>query len=70
MENAFGILANRFRVFPSPIQLEPPNVKEIVLATCALHNFLREKLGSPYIEQVDKEKAETSFPGHGVRIPQ
>ena len=58
VENAFGILANRFRVFRSPIQLEPPKVEEIVLATCALHNFLREKLGSPYIDQVDKEKRE------------
>ena len=43
-ENGFGILANRMRVFLSPIQLSPENVIKITLAGCASHNFLREKL--------------------------
>ena len=42
-ENAFGILSNRFRVYESPIALHPDKVENIVLATCALHNFLRTK---------------------------
>ena len=58
VENAFGILANRFRVFRSPIQLDPSKVDDIVLATCSLHNFLREKLGSSYTDQVDREIGE------------
>ena len=41
VENAFGILANRFRVFLTPIALPPHTVEEIVLASCALHNYLR-----------------------------
>ena len=41
-ENGFGILANRIRVFLSPIQLSPENVIKITLAGCALHYFLRE----------------------------
>ena len=41
IENAFGILANRFRVFMSPIQLPPSKIDTIVLACTSLHNFLR-----------------------------
>ncbi len=43
VENAFGILANRFRVFLSPIRLSPEKVETIVLACCTLHNYLRSK---------------------------
>ena len=41
VENAFGILANRFRIFLSTILLPPEKAQLIVLAACALHNFLR-----------------------------
>ena len=41
VENGFGILANRFRVFLAPIPLPPKTVEKVVLASCALHNFLR-----------------------------
>ena len=41
VENAFGILANRFRIFLSPINLSPSKVEMAVLACTALHNFLR-----------------------------
>ena len=43
VENAFGILSNRFRIYECPIPLSPEKVESIVLATCALHNFLRTK---------------------------
>ncbi len=43
VENAFGILTNRFRVFLSPIRLSPEKVETIVLACCTLHNYLRSK---------------------------
>ena len=43
VENAFGILANRFRVFLKPIALAPEIVEIIVMAACSLHNFLRDK---------------------------
>ena len=35
VENAFGILANRFRVFMKPIALEPRKVESVILA-CVL----------------------------------
>ena len=41
VENGFGILASRFRVFMKPIVLEPSEVESIVLASVTLHNFLR-----------------------------
>eukprot|EP00795_Rhopilema_esculentum_P011147 gene11147-20031_t len=44
VENAFGILANRFRVFLSPLMISPENAEKVVLASCVLHNFLRERL--------------------------
>lgn len=41
VENAFGILAQRFRVYNRRMQLKPYTVIFIVKATCILHNFLR-----------------------------
>lgn len=40
VENAFGILASRFRVFGKPINLHPEKARKITLACCALHNYL------------------------------
>ena len=34
VENAFGILTNRFRIFLSPMLLSPENVEKITLASC------------------------------------
>ena len=40
VENAFGLLANRFRIFQKFIHLSPEKVDRIVLACCVLHNYL------------------------------
>ena len=40
VENAFGQLSQRFRVFGRPIPLSPAKVNIIVLASCCLYNFL------------------------------
>lgn len=42
VENAFGILASRFRVFRSVILLNPDTVTKLVKCACALHNWLRK----------------------------
>jgi len=42
-ENAFGILSNRFRIFRTTMQLQPGVVCDVVMACCALHNYLRQK---------------------------
>lgn len=39
IENSFGILAARFRVFHRTMELLPANIEKIVQASCVLHNF-------------------------------
>ncbi|KAA0721497.1 hypothetical protein E1301_Tti020112 [Triplophysa tibetana] len=48
VENAFGILANRFRVFRSNICLEPEKVVKITMAALCVHNFLLERRSDAY----------------------
>lgn len=40
VENAFGILAQRWAIYSRAIPLPPKSVREVVLATLLLHNFL------------------------------
>lgn len=47
-ENAFGILSARFRILRTAITANPENIKKIVLAICALHNFLKKRTGNTY----------------------
>ena len=59
VENGFGIMSNRFRVFLSTIAVEEQTVIKIVFASIVLHNYLREKIGCHYITKVvDKEIGE------------
>ena len=56
VENAFGIMANRFRVLLTPIAVSVENVDGIILACTVLHNFLRRKSPSYILPQnVDSE---------------
>ena len=41
VENACGILANRFRIFLTPVAVVPETAVKLVLARFVLHNFLR-----------------------------
>ncbi|GFY11884.1 DDE Tnp4 domain-containing protein [Trichonephila clavipes] len=50
-ENAFGILAARFRVFGTTILTSVPNTKLFVLAACSLHNFLTNRSKNTYIPE-------------------
>ena len=40
VENAFGILVQRFRVYDRRICMDDHNVVKVVKATCVLHNYL------------------------------
>lgn len=42
VENAFGILVSRFRVFEKPISLSLRTAEQMVKTACALHNWLRK----------------------------
>ena len=48
IENAFGILAARWRVFMQLIQSTVEKTDRIVKATICLHNFLRQTNGAGY----------------------
>ena len=48
IENVFGILANRFRIFHTAINMKLENIDTVVMACCALHNFLRRHRGDYY----------------------
>ena len=43
VENAFGMWAQRFRVFLTTINLRPKIVEKLVITACILHNMLRNK---------------------------
>ncbi|XP_061716935.1 uncharacterized protein LOC133524806 [Cydia pomonella] len=40
VENAFGIIAARFRIYRTQMNLSPETIGSVVRATCALHNYL------------------------------
>lgn len=43
VECAFGLLAQRWRIYHRKMNLKPENADKIVKATVVLHNFLRGK---------------------------
>jgi len=49
VENAFGILVSRFRIFQKLIATDVNTVDKMVLAACALHNWLRKEKRNNYI---------------------
>ncbi|XP_069587439.1 uncharacterized protein [Ranitomeya imitator] len=48
VENAFGIMANRFRVFHTALNMKLTSIDSVVLACCVLHNFLRRRDATAY----------------------
>ena len=60
IENAFGILAARWRIFLQPISADPENAVAYTKAALCLHNFLRVKESSVYCPPgfCDQEEAD------------
>lgn len=48
VENAFGVLSSRFRIFEKPITTSVDKVDVIVKTSCALHNWLRKTSPASY----------------------
>ena len=66
-ENAFGIIAARFRIVNSPINLAPEKLTKSVLALAVLDNFLLTKSRGSFLPGgfVDEENLETGEVIHG-----
>lgn len=65
IENSFGILASKWRVFRKSVIASQENVSKIVKATICLHNWLRledisNKPAAPYVtpDLIDRETAD------------
>ncbi|XP_053948538.1 uncharacterized protein LOC128857037 [Anastrepha ludens] len=64
IDNAFGILAARWRILTNPLNLSPRNMQQVLKATLLLHNFARTH-DSTYCPPgyVDRYEGDTLFPG-------
>ena len=62
VENAFGILASRFRVLRSPILVKEKTAINIVKCCVALHNFLIKECQSHYLPATDIVQDEYGLP--------
>ena len=51
VENAFGIMASRFRLFHCPLMVHPKNVTLVTKGALVLHNFLRNEVGVQYVDE-------------------
>jgi hypothetical protein len=43
VENAFGIVSQKFQIYRRALQSLPENADNISFATCILHNYLRDQ---------------------------
>lgn len=68
VENVFGIMAARFRIFHTSINLEPRNIDSIVMACCVLHNFLMKSVPDIYAptEVFDRDHLEDGITNLGL----
>ncbi|KDR10928.1 hypothetical protein L798_14450 [Zootermopsis nevadensis] len=73
IESVFGIIVERFAVLQKPISfIDLTSVRHIVMACCALHNFLRSKIPNQYtpLQCLDDEDFETGNVTPGYRCNQ
>uniref|UniRef100_A0A803K7W3 DDE Tnp4 domain-containing protein n=1 Tax=Xenopus tropicalis TaxID=8364 RepID=A0A803K7W3_XENTR len=73
VECTFGIMSNKWRVFHSPIHLEPDFVEIIIKACCALHNFVRVRDGYQFEDTLSDLMQDVPWPtvrgpSHGIQV--
>lgn len=61
VENAFGILVSRFRVFEKQLSVQVSTANKLITAACCLHNWLRKTSPDTYCTHgsVDRENIDT-----------
>jgi len=57
VENTFGILTQKFRIYNRRIQAKPENLDNIILATCVLHNFIKIYDGKQVYNRIDQSRS-------------
>jgi len=69
IENVFGILVARFGIFKTHIIIKLDNIKDVVMASCALHSFLRRTSPDTYTppECFDTEDLQNGTVTAGLR---
>ncbi|XP_022823338.1 putative nuclease HARBI1 [Spodoptera litura] len=72
VENTFGILVSKFRIYEKAIPLSVQKVEQLVKTTCALHNWLRETTVD-YVQQRSLETEDwvtgSIVPGEWREVP-
>ena len=67
VENAFGMLKSRFRIFQSPLQEEPWVVNRVVMAFLVRHNPLRIRYPTAKQEDLEGEgQCTVVLEGHDI----
>lgn len=66
VENTFGILAQKWRLYNRPLEINVEFCKVVVMATCVLHNFLRMKNSDTTFFNCLKEEPEGQLGGGGA----
>lgn len=64
VENFFGMLTNRFRIFLHPIGLNPATVEKVIKVVCIIHNYLLDQPGYLLHNAVDRwDRNNVFYPG-------
>ncbi|KAF0711608.1 protein ALP1-like, partial [Aphis craccivora] len=67
VECAFRVLANKWRVLHTAIQVEPDFTDDIIKACCILHNFVRKRCGINYEDSETHNFEDIEARGTGTR---
>lgn len=59
-ENAFGLLSQIFRVFYTPIAINPDTCDSLITAACCLHNLIRDGYESTNVQNNIHEEFESN----------
>ena len=66
MECAFGILSNKWRIFPRPLNVSPDFPVVIVKAFVVLHNFVLERDGYKFEDALTGNDIEDEPEGQSI----
>lgn len=59
IECTFGILANKWRIFHRPINVNIELINDIIKSACILHNFVRDRDGYSFEDSLNNPLTET-----------